>query len=297
MSEHHTCISLQISRQNKCKNCTRWEERCISCPGKKRDSKCERPWELPKGGELDSAHYRTLQRVCSSWSDMIHAGIFKSSNIPPNVRIAASKVCHKFPSSSSAAVEQPRNFVEIIEHPRRVRRTRSRLNRKKLMSPISKPSPKERRKKLKKVGGATTTVYDEQRKMNREEDQPSPLKKTTKMITNLVNSLESKFSATLNLVGNNCGNLNCVADVDIEYDEQPARQNKSAHPHQENHNNEIKLFREKNEALELEMKALRSEMCNLQDQNKVLNDRISNLEDQIGVLNKKRDFILPDLCS
>ena len=116
--QHHTCITLKISSQNKCNSCTKWEERCIHLPpSKKQDSKCKRPWELKKDVDLKKAHGRTLKRICSSWNDIINAGILKHSDIPPNVRFAASKISHQFPSLPTPL--QSNNHIEMSnnDHP------------------------------------------------------------------------------------------------------------------------------------------------------------------------------------
>ena len=56
-----TCIQFKITDTNKCKNCKVWEDTIlIANPGKKRRSKCYRPWELEKGSKLERAKVSTL---------------------------------------------------------------------------------------------------------------------------------------------------------------------------------------------------------------------------------------------
>ena len=147
-----------------------------------------------------------------------------------------------------------------------------------MMSPHSK--------KFKKVGGGTT-VHDERSK-NREVS-PSPFKKTVEMINATVNNLESRFTAALNLVGNPCGNLNtCSVDKQLRQNTSAAHPISNLDPYsiQQNHHHEIKLLRQKNEAMQTEMNILSSKMCNLEQKNQLLSEQVSNLKDRIDMFEK-----------
>ena len=109
-------------------------------PGKKRNSKCRRPWLLKESAKV---HDRTLRKACGSWDDMICSGIVQNNEIPPTIRIAASKICHDFVTSPSA---KKTNEEEAIIHQGQSHRRRTRRR----SEPPPRYTPKERKNKVKK---------------------------------------------------------------------------------------------------------------------------------------------------
>ena len=191
-----TCISLRLSRPNMCDNCISWAERRMLHPGKKRNSKCRRPWLLKESAKV---HDRTLRKACGSWDDMICSGIVQNNEIPPTIRIAASKICHDFVTSPSA---KKTNEEEAIIHQGQSHRRRTRR-------PPPRYTPKERKNKVKKKGGAATNVHDN----NKQSSSSSPFKNPGIALGSLVNNLENRFQSSLNFFENVCAtNVGTVLD-------------------------------------------------------------------------------------
>ena len=285
ISDRESCISLQISQQNKCYNCISWEDRRLSRPGKLRDSKCQRPWELKDKVSFETVHDRTLKKVCSSWDDMIHASVFKNTDIPPIVRKAGLKISHDFATSCKII-----NHPHTTENIQPTRRSSSRARKPERLT------PKDRYKKVNKTGRVNENIHDEQRKRS-DISSSSPFKQPT-IFNNVIGNLENRFSSTLNLVGNACSNLRNVADDNINIinqEEEDVDVNslkvsgsfvverriskvRSSTLHQQQQ--EILLLREKYELLERELNKARG-------RNGILKDRIINLEYQLNILKKK----------
>ena len=70
-NDKETCIQFGLSNANKCSYCQNWETRRLTNPGKKRTTKCLRPWEFRKGANPSKANNGTIKRVCDCWDQMI----------------------------------------------------------------------------------------------------------------------------------------------------------------------------------------------------------------------------------
>ena len=201
-SDEETCIAFRISSRNKCNNCASWEDRRLYHPGKKRDSLCRKPWLLRDDADIDNIQQRTIRKICGSWDDMIRAGVFKNSDIPSSVRIAASTISHKFVTTSAKSEEEEAETNPILRSRRSRRSGATRKN-----EPPTRYTPKDRKQKVPKVGQTNSNIHN-----NNAFSSPPFEKKGLASFNNLVNNLEGRFHSTLNLLENACGNLNNVAD-------------------------------------------------------------------------------------
>ena len=154
-SDEETCIAFRISSRNKCNNCASWEDRRLYHPGKKRDSLCRKPWLLRDDADIDNIQQRTIRKICGSWDDMIRAGVFKNSDIPSSVRIAASTISHKFVTTSAKSEEEEAETNPILRSRRSRRSGATRKN-----EPPTRYTPKDRKKKVTKVGQANSNIHN-----------------------------------------------------------------------------------------------------------------------------------------
>ena len=194
--EKATCIQYKLSNANICDNCIKWQQYSLLNPKKKRRSKCHQPWKLREGGKIATSQVQTLKMLVGSWKDMIQTSVFRLNEIPPEILEAAKLISFEFvpPDPPIHDDQQSRKpcISDTINSPRSRQRSTSRRRS------IQRETPNDKFHKYRRHSSDLVTTKSRTRKESNEK-LPSPFK--PKILSNMMNTIESTFGPALNLLG------------------------------------------------------------------------------------------------
>ena len=212
-NDKETCIQFGLSNANKCSYCQNWETRRLTNPGKKRTTKCLRPWEFRKGANPSKANNGTIKRVCDCWDQMILGEFYTVNQVPSDICGAASLISHEFVAPPAKLLrsnsDDPTNgisnsFNSLYVSPQQVKGRRFSRRSRKEMSPTA-VNPTTPSNQIKKIGKSkrTTNIHDEKRSHQSTASTSAPQLKQP-AFDGVRNLLERRFHHSHNLVGNLC---------------------------------------------------------------------------------------------